>query len=148
MRAGPAVLIFIDGTICDTRHRHHLQDSPAFYASEVVSADVPVAGSVDCLRDLSERYELVYLGARRASTLDDTRRWLLNQGFPAGQVFVGETHANRLKIVRDQATRFDFVAGIGDRWDDNELHLEIGCLSIILQEFAGNWDRVRRQLLS
>jgi len=37
--------------------------------------------------------------------------------------------------------------GIGDRWDDNELHLEIGCLRIIVKEHAGNWDTVRKYLL-
>ncbi len=30
------------------------------------------------------------------------------------------------------------VTGIGDRWDDNELHLQIGCMSIILEEYKGS----------
>ncbi|MGE5377511.1 MAG: L-2-amino-thiazoline-4-carboxylic acid hydrolase [Bacteroidota bacterium] len=38
--------------------------------------------------------------------------------------------------------KFDFLAGIGDRWDDNELHAEIGCLSIILHEYAGKWETI------
>jgi hypothetical protein len=49
--------------------------------------------------------------------------------------------------VRKLRDSFDFAAGIGDRWDDNELHLELGCLSIILQEHAGNWATVRKYLL-
>ncbi|HIJ64801.1 MAG TPA: hypothetical protein HPP77_02535, partial [Candidatus Hydrogenedentes bacterium] len=52
-----------------------------------------------------------------------------------------------LAIARDLRETFDFLAGIGDRWDDNELHLEIGCLSIIAKEHEGNWDIVRKHLL-
>lgn len=35
-----------------------------------------------------------------------------------------------------------------ERWDDNELHTEIGCLSIILQEFEGAWDAVAQRIES
>jgi hypothetical protein len=52
-----------------------------------------------------------------------------------------------LELVRELRTQFDFAAGIGDRWDDNEMHLEIGCMSIILRAFEGNWDTVRKYLL-
>jgi len=44
--------------------------------------------------------------------------------------------------------RFDFLAGIGDRWDDNELHSEIGCLSIILQEYEGKWETVADRMIN
>ena len=70
------------------------------------------------------------------------RRW----GFPLGPVYLGETQAERLALVKDLRDKFDFVAGIGDRWDDNELHLEIGCLSIILQEHAGDWASVPQHI--
>ena len=68
-------------------------------------------------------------------------------GFPKGPVYLAPTQEERLALVEDLCQRFDFIAGIGDRWDDNELHLEIGCLSIILKEFEGNWDTVRKHLL-
>ena len=42
----------------------------------------------------------------------------------------------------------EFFAGIGDRWDDNELHLELDCQSFILQEWEPNWDTVRKYLHS
>ena len=62
-------------------------------------------------------------------------------------MYLARTHEERLTIVRDLQEKFNFVAGIGDRWDDNELHLEIGCLSIIVKEHQGNWDIVREYLL-
>ncbi len=69
-------------------------------------------------------------------------------GFPPGPVCLGETQAERLALARELREKFDFVAGIGDRWDDNELHLEIGCLSIILQEHAGDWAGVPQRILN
>jgi uncharacterized HAD superfamily protein len=143
-----AVLVFIDGTICDRSSQLHLMGSPEFYHRAAILAGLPVAGSVQCLQELAEKYEIVYIGARPASSLRHTRGWLKIEGFPIGSVYLAETQEERLEIVRDLLGRFDFAAGIGDRWDDNELHLEIGCLSIIVKEHAGNWDTVRKFLLT
>jgi len=142
-----ALLIFIDGTICDARQRYHLGiGTPGFYRREEMLKDVAVPGSVPCLQELAQRYALVYIGARPVSTLPVTVEWLAQMGFPPGPAYLGETQAERLALVKDLCDRFDFIAGIGDRWDDNELHLEIGCLSIILQEHAGNWPSVPRHI--
>lgn len=137
-----AILVFIDGTICDTRPRHPLRGTPDFYAREEILKDLPVPGSVRCLQELAQRYEIIYLGARPGFTLPYTEEWLQLNGFPKGPVYLGERQADRLALVRGMRGEFDFIAGIGDRWDDNELHLEIGCLSIILQEFEGAWGAV------
>lgn len=143
-----ALLIFIDGTICDARQRYPLGiGTPEFHRREEVLKDVAVPGSVACLQQLAQHYELVYLGARPVFTLPFTEEWLAQMGFPPGPVYLRETQAERLAVVRDLRGKFDFIAGIGDRWDDNELHLEIGCLSIILQEHAGNWDCVPDRIL-
>ena len=143
-----AILVFIDGTICDARQRYSLGiATPEFYQREALLKDAAVPGSVQCLQELAQSYELVYIGARPNFTLPVTEEWLAQMGFPPGSVYLGETQAERLALVKDLCDRFDFIAGIGDRWDDNELHLEIGCLSIILQEHAGNWDRVPDRIL-
>lgn len=60
---------------------------------------------------------------------------------------MAEYQEERVKLAIKLKHYFNFIAGIGDRWDDNELHLEIGCLSIILKEYEGNWDIVRKNLL-
>jgi len=143
-----AILVFIDGTICDTRPRHHLViGTPDFYQREEMLKDLAVSRSIQCLQELAQRYEIVYIGARPAFTLPYTEEWLEKMGFPKGLVYLAETQEERLALVRDLREKFDFVAGIGDRWDDNELHLEIGCLSIILQEFKGNWDTVPQRIM-
>jgi len=142
-----AVLVFIDGTICDRRPQLHLMGTPEFYEREAILKALAVPGSVRCLQELAQKYEIVYIGARPASALPYTEEWLQLMGFPKGPVCLARTQEERLVIVRDLREKFDFVAGIGDRWDDNELHLEIGCLSIILKEHEGNWDTVRRHLL-
>ncbi|KYK35736.1 MAG: L-2-amino-thiazoline-4-carboxylic acid hydrolase [Theionarchaea archaeon] len=138
-----AILVFIEGTICDTRPRHHLGiGTPEFYQREEMLKDRPVPGSVHCLQELAQHYTIVYLGARPASTLSYTEEWLEKKGFPKGPVYLGETHEERQALVRDFKDKFNFIAGIGDRWDDNEYHSLIGCLSIILEEFMGNWTAV------
>lgn len=143
-----AILVFIDGTICDTRPRHHLViGTPEFYQREEMLRDLAVPGSVECLQELAQRYEIIYIGARPGFTLPYTEEWLAKKGFPPGPVYLRGTREERLALVRDLREKFDFVAGIGDRWDDNELHSEIGCLSIILQEFEGNWDDVPQRIL-
>ena len=143
-----AILVFIDGTICDRSSQLHLSGSPDFYGRTAILEGSPVAGSVQCLQELAQKYEIVYIGARPSASLLYTREWLEITGFPMGFVYLAETQAERLEIVRDLRGRFDFAAGIGDRWDDNELHLEIGCLSIIVKEHDGNWDTVRKYLLT
>jgi hypothetical protein len=142
-----AILVFIDGTICDARQRYHLgSGTPEFYRREDILKDIAVPSSVSCLQELAQRYDLVYIGARPVSTLSITEEWLAQEGFPPGPVYLGETQAERLALVKALRDKFNFVAGIGDRWDDNELHLELGCLSIILQEHAGDWARVPHHL--
>jgi hypothetical protein len=141
-----AVLVFIDGTICDRTAQLHLLGTPEFYEREAILKAAPVPGSGACLQELAQRYTIVYIGARPESSRPQTREWLATMGFPSGPVYLARTQEERLEIVRALRDEFDFAAGIGDRWDDNELHLELGCLSIILQEHAGNWDTVRRYL--
>jgi hypothetical protein len=141
-----AILVFIDGTICDGRHRYGLTDKPDFYQREQILKDEAVGGSVECLASLSKRYEIVYIGARPESTHDITKEWLDKHGYPEGQVYLAESQEERLAQVRKIGGEFDFLAGIGDRWDDNELHAELGCLSIILQEHEGKWDGVAERI--
>jgi len=142
-----AILVFIDGTICDTRPRHHLVGIPAFYQPEEMLKDLPVPGSIQALHELAQRYTIVYLGARPAFALRTTENWLGNAGFPNGPVYLAETQADRLVLARDIGAQYDFVAGIGDRWDDNELHAEIGCASIMVREYEGDWARVVQRII-
>ena len=137
-----AILVFVDGTICDTRARHHLLETPEYNIRERILEDQAVQGSVEALNELSQRYEIVYIGARPESARLPTEEWLEKSGFPKGPLFLGASQESRLSRIHEMNDKFDFIAGIGDRWDDNELHSEIGCLSIILKEFEGKWEIV------
>lgn len=137
-----AILVFIDGTTCDTRPRHSLIGTPDFYRRDRMLEDRAVQGSIKCLNELAQRYEIVYIGARPDSTRQYTEEWLEKMGYPKGALYLAESQKDRLSLIKEMDGRFDFIAGIGDRWDDNELHSEIGCLSIILQEYEGGWDTV------
>jgi soluble P-type ATPase len=137
-----AILVFIDGTICDTRPRHHLIGTPDFYHRDRLLEDKAVQGSVNCLNELSKRYVIVYIGARPESARFHTREWLEIRGFPEGDLYLSENQDDRITIINDLKGKQEFIAGIGDRWDDNELHAIIGCMSIILQEYEGKWETV------
>jgi hypothetical protein len=141
-----AILVFIDGTICDTRARHPLIGTPDFYRRDNMLEDRAVMGSVKCLDELSQRYEIVYIGARPDFTRLYTEEWLEKMGYPKGAIYLAESQKDRLSLVKEMDGSFDFIAGIGDRYDDNELHSEIGCLSIILQEYEGKWDTVANRI--
>jgi hypothetical protein len=141
-----AILVFIDGTICDSRHRYDRIDSEEFHDHTRIMKDVPVPGSIECLQKLADHFEIVYIGARPASTDASTREWLQANHYPLGSVYLAEDQKSRLKIVKEIANKHSFLAGIGDRWDDNELHRELGCLSIILQEHTGKWGAVFDQI--
>jgi soluble P-type ATPase len=141
-----AILVFIDGTICDASERIHLISSPDFYRREWMLEDRAVEGSAKCLQALAQRYQLVYIGARPASTHHITTLWLEKNGFPKGEIYLGEEQEKRLALVSEMKGTYDFIAGIGDRWDDNELHAELGCMSIILQEHTGRWNEVTERI--
>jgi hypothetical protein len=142
-----AVLVFIDGTICDRQADYGLIGTPEFYQRDSLLRALPVPGSVDCLLELGDHYEIVYMGARPPHAMTATREWLTTSGYPSGDVYLALRQDDRLSIARQIRSRYEFAAGIGDRWDDNELHLEIGCTSIIVKEHEADWDVVRRHLL-
>ena len=141
-----AILVFLDGTICDMRHRIPLRRLGAkkFFSDKKIMKDTPTAGSVKMMKELAEKYRLIYIGARPGEYIAITRQWLNRAGFPDGDVYLGKDQQERMQITQQLKGQFDFAAGIGDRWDDNELHLELGCQSFILKEWEPNWDAVRK----
>ena len=141
-----SVLVFIDGTICDQRNRIHLAGTPDFNSDDNVLNDLPTPGSVECMTELSKKYNLIYIGARSESYTDITKKWLKKAGFPDGEVYLGQNQKERMRIALELKAKNSFIAGIGDRWDDNELHLAIGCKSFILKEWEPNWDTVRNYI--
>jgi predicted secreted acid phosphatase len=151
MKAGEcrmkAILVFIDGTICDDRNRLYLYGTSDFNKVENILNDFAVIGSVECLNELHEQFNIIYIRERSEQVKEVTLKLLIRADFPNGQLYLSEKQEDRLKIAKALSKKYNIVAGIGDRWDDNELHLEIGCMSMILEEYKGNWDTVRKYLL-
>lgn len=139
-------LVFIDGTICDDRHRLHLFGTNDFSAPENILKDKPVSGSLEFLQTLSNKYNLIYIGARSPELTDITRQWLASCGFPDGELYLAAAQEERLNLVKKILRNKNIAIGIGDRWDDNQLHLEIGCKSIIVKEYNANWDFVKKHI--
>jgi hypothetical protein len=141
-----AILVFIDGTTCDMRHRIPVQGTADFFSDENIMKDIPTVGSVEYMNELAPTYHLVYIGARPAEYDEITAKWYKLKGFPNGEVYCGKNQTERMNIVKALKRKYAFHAGIGDRWDDNELHLELGAKSFILQEWTPNWDTVRNYI--
>ena len=140
------ILVFLDGTICDMRHRIPLMGSGEFFSDENIMKDIATNGSVELMKELAITYRLIYIGARPDTYTDVTERWLKSAGFPDGGIYLGKNQDERMQIIKNLKKDFSFAAGIGDRWDDNELHLELGCKSFILKEWEPNWNTVRKYL--
>ncbi|MHA2398294.1 MAG: LNS2 domain-containing protein [Promethearchaeota archaeon] len=97
-----SILIFIDGTICDTRQRHQIGlQSPDFNKREAIIKDKVVSNSVKCLNKLSNRYNIVYIGARPESVIDYTKEWLEKEGFPNGEIYLGQTQKDNKKNKKE-----------------------------------------------
>lgn len=142
-----SVLVFIEGTITGFGTHINSFGTPQFYDDIEIMKDTVSNGSVACLNELAQIYDIVYIGARPPKTLKATQKWLKVNGFPDGEIVFGCNLDERMQQVKELKKRKEFIAGIGDRWDDNLLHLELGCKSIILKECEGNWDTVRKYLL-
>lgn len=141
-----SVLVFIDGTICDDRHRINLYGTAEFYSEENVMNDKPVADSVRFISELAERYRIIYIGARPESMLSITRKWLDINGFPKGKVYLAVEQSERIKIAESVLADENIVLGIGDRWDDNQLHLILGCKSVIVKEYQGDFEYIKKYI--
>ena len=142
-----SILVVIEGTLTGFGTRVNLFGTPQFYDDIEIMKDTVSNGSVVCMNELAQIYDIVYIGVRPPKTLMVTRKWLKINGFPDGEIVFGCNQNERMQQVKELKKRKKFFAGIGDRWDDNELHLELGCKSIILKECEGNWDIVRKYLI-
>lgn len=82
-----------------------------FFSGRKIWPKTTYARRVECLNELAEVYELVYIGARPDIYTDATHKWLLDAGFPEGKVYLGSSQQERLDIVKELKKRFVFRAG-------------------------------------
>lgn len=68
--------------------------------NESILRQQPFVGSVDVLCELSdEGHELLYISNRATETEDATRQWLINNGYPGGELVV--TSGNKAPFIAD-----------------------------------------------
>jgi uncharacterized HAD superfamily protein len=88
----PVVIVDLDGTIADVRHRLHFVQGPGkkrwkrfFQAQE---NDVPVAPVLARVRELCQKHEIVIVTARPDICREGTERWLERHSIPYSRMFM------------------------------------------------------------
>jgi len=75
-----SILAFIDGAICDDRHRQLYYGTPDFYLKE---------------------NNIIYIGARPMQMEAVTLQWVAQEGFPTGKIYLSENQEERLNMEEE-----------------------------------------------
>ncbi len=99
----PVVIVDLDGTIADIRHRLHFVQGPGkkrwkrfFQAQE---SDLPVVSVLAKVRELSREHEIVIVTARPDLCRDGTERWLEKHKVPYSRMFMRPAEDRRPDYV-------------------------------------------------
>ncbi len=90
--AKPIVLVDIDGTLADVRHRlHHIRGDQrknwnAFFAA--MDRDTPIASTVAWVRSLAKDHEVIVLTGRPEEYRERTLGWLKQNDIPFSDLFM------------------------------------------------------------
>ncbi len=87
----PVVIVDIDGTLADVRHRlHHIRgrhkDWNAFF--EAMGADLPISGVVRWVRHLPPDYRVAIVTGRPEQFRETTMAWLRRHHIPADELYM------------------------------------------------------------
>lgn len=104
----------------------------------------PLRDAQRVMRQLSERFDILYLTARPTSCIPKTRRWLTSNGFPDGQIvgspslgdFLGQTGFKKKALRRLREASDRILIGIGDKNTDAEAYRDNGMLAIIVNPWS------------
>ncbi|GGN24072.1 hypothetical protein GCM10011609_77320 [Lentzea pudingi] len=88
----PVAVMDIDGTVADVRHRLHLldSDSPTKWADffDAAGDDPVLPDGAELARKLAVEHDIVWLTGRPVRLAELTRRWLVEQGLPVGELLM------------------------------------------------------------
>lgn len=118
------VLVDIDGTIADVRHRLHHIERPgrknwkAFF--EGMDRDTPIADMIEKVKDLAAGHAILIVTGRPASYRARTERWLKANGIPYERLFMRRNGDHRpdfeaKRAVLDAISPSQIVLAIDDR---------------------------------
>lgn len=111
------VLVDLDSTLCDTRHRHadspHADPANTWYTyGENCHLDAPMVGTVGLVRLLADRHAIRIVSGRGIAFLDKTTAWLRQHEVPFDSIHLREDHhpeehagykeMHMLRIARDE----------------------------------------------
>lgn len=79
MRKKPALIVDLDGTMCDTTHRQHFmetkpKDWKSFYGG--IADDKPNLWCFNLVRNMSQDYHIIFVSGRPEEHRDVTKKWL------------------------------------------------------------------------
>jgi len=134
------IVVDIDGTIADTTTRGNYANSQFKKDSEIwwdalmdpslVYLDKPILFSGMVLRIYYDRgYEIIYLTGRPDYMREETRKWLENNNFPDGRLFMTpslyiSSHSDIVSNFKGAAVRkLNRMGNIRHVFDDNGINL-------------------------
>jgi hypothetical protein len=124
----------IDSTISETS----LQ---ALFFEDTDRESGPIAGSPEALHEIARDYEIMYLTARPRFTLEKTRRWLEDHGYPRAPVITSLTVGDALaqtgyktRVIRSLRRHYEnLLIGIGNTSIDSESYGANGILTLLVR---------------
>ncbi|MEW6253070.1 MAG: phosphatase domain-containing protein, partial [Planctomycetota bacterium] len=127
----PVIAVDIDHTIADTQRRELI-------GSTASDPSTPIPLAAPTLRELGQRFQILYLTSRPRFLLDKTRHWLRDHGFPEGPVFTaaglfemfGSRAYKQAKLAELRRAWPNLLIGIGDRASDAAAYQANGMLAI------------------
>jgi hypothetical protein len=144
------VLVDMDGTLADSRHREHYvqgkrKNWPAFFAA--MDADQPNAAIADWVRELAGSYDIVIVTGRPQEYLSNTIAWLNQYKLPFSQIMMRRAGDRRPDyVVKEEmlhavdpkqiAFVIDDRPSVCDMWERSGLR----CHRVVLGQRDPDWE--------
>ncbi len=145
-----AVLVDLDGTLCDTRHRDHLL--PDLYRHSLACVDdSPILANIQMINELAMRHFIVLCSGRWDHALSATEIWLRRHDVEFDVILLraqGDETSNasyKLSRVKEmEAQGYTFVLAIDDYHKVATALTEYGIPTVLVTSFTthGNPDEI------
>lgn len=150
-----AIILDIDGTIAniDRRMKSGEEAGHKFNSNDywdhvldgnLYPMDEPIEGAARCVNQHAQAQKIVYLSGRRTGTEEKSREWLLEHGFPDGEIIHRPKGIRNIDFKTDQVARikdrYDVVCGVGNEETDRQAYEGNGVASSIVKTNK-KWQR-------
>lgn len=142
-----AIIVDLDGTLCDTRHRqHHMEQQPknwnAFYGG--IPHDKPHRWCMSLINGMLGLVEIIFVSGRPDNYFYDTQKWLARNDLDVWPLFMRkENDFRKDSIIKAEIYRehiepkYDVLFCVDDRQQVVDMWREIGltCLQCAKGDF-------------